>query len=58
MNRKSFRACLLANLLLVLLVFAPVPAMASDKELKIVALGDSLTASYGLSPGEGFVAQL
>ena len=38
------------------------PAMASaDKaarEIEIVALGDSLTAGYGLSPRDGFVPQL
>jgi acyl-CoA thioesterase I len=31
---------------------------ASAAPLKILALGDSLTAGYGLPPSEGFVAQL
>jgi acyl-CoA thioesterase-1 len=30
------------------------PAAASARTLKIIALGDSLTAGYGLSPGEAF----
>ena len=38
------------------------PAMASAdeaaREIEIVALGDSLTAGYGLSPRDGFVPQL
>ena len=58
MNRKKLRTCLLVNWLLVLLVALPGQAVASDEAVKIVALGDSLTASYGLSPGEGFVSQL
>ena len=38
------------------LVLAAGPAAAAP--LKIVALGDSLTAGYGLGPGEGFVPRL
>ncbi len=44
------------NLAAVLLVAAAGPAYASGPE--IVALGDSLTAGYGLAPDEGFVPQL
>lgn len=32
--------------------------MASAEPVKIAALGDSLTAGYGLFPGQGFVPQL
>jgi len=42
---------------LVLLLVAPLsPALAET--LTIVALGDSLTAGYGLAPGQGFPSQL
>ena len=34
------------------------PALAQDKPVKIVALGDSLTAGYGLSAGDAFPAKL
>lgn len=34
------------------------PAKAQDRLPEIVALGDSLTAGYGLAPGDGFVPQL
>lgn len=46
------------RILLFLLVFfiAATPAMAETK--RIVALGDSLTAGYGLPEGDGFVPQL
>ena len=37
-------------------VFAAAPAMAADKF--VLAFGDSLTAGYGLKPGEGFAPQL
>ncbi len=33
-------------------------ARAERREIRILALGDSLTAGYGLARGEGFVAQL
>jgi acyl-CoA thioesterase-1 len=39
----------------VILAFA---APASARTLKLVALGDSLTAGYGLPPGKGFADQL
>ena len=34
------------------------PARAEATPIVLVALGDSLTAGYGLGPGEGFVPQL
>ena len=43
-------------MLLVLALLAPGPAAAQP--LKILALGDSLTAGYGLPPGQGFAPQL
>ncbi len=33
-------------------------ARAEGRDMRILALGDSLTAGYGLARGEGFVAQL
>lgn len=44
------------NLALTMLLVLSAPAFAAGPD--IVALGDSLTAGYGLSPGEGFVPQL
>ncbi len=40
------------------LMAVPGSARAAAAPLKILALGDSLTAGYGLPPGEGFVPQL
>lgn len=40
------------------LVIACGMAGAADGELRILALGDSLTAGYGLGPGEGFPMRL
>jgi acyl-CoA thioesterase-1 len=37
---------------------SPLQALAADRPLKIVALGDSLTAGYGLPVQESFPAQL
>ena len=48
---SAVRRCLVALLLLA------VPAAAAEP-LKVVALGDSLTAGYGLAPGEAFPEQL
>ena len=42
--------------LLAALIFGAVPALAEP--LTLVALGDSLTAGYGLPEGDGFVPQL
>lgn len=44
------------NLVLTMLLAVSSPALAAGPE--VVALGDSLTAGYGLSPDEGFVPQL
>lgn len=44
------------NLALMVLLALSSPALAAGPE--VVALGDSLTAGYGLSPGDGFVPQL
>lgn len=44
------------NLAMTLLLGLASPVMAGGPE--VVALGDSLTAGYGLSPDEGFVPQL
>ena len=44
------------KLLAIMGVFAAAPAMAADKF--VLAFGDSLTAGYGLKPGEGFAPQL
>lgn len=41
------------------LVFAlALPRVAAAEPVQVVALGDSLTAGYGLAEGEGFVPQL
>ena len=39
-------------------VLGPVSARAADEPVKIVALGDSLTAGYGLPAGDAFPAKL
>lgn len=39
-------------------VFAPVPAAASDKPIKMVVLGDSLSAGLGLTATAAFPARL
>lgn len=41
-----------------LCVLLSLPALAAEKPLTIVALGDSLTAGYLLGPDDGFVPQL
>ena len=43
---------------LTLMAFAAVPAAYAETPVKIVALGDSLTAGLGLPEKEGFVARL
>ncbi|MFB2531351.1 arylesterase [Paracoccus sp. p3-h83] len=40
-----------------MVAFLPLAAMAGD-QTRIIALGDSLTAGYGLPPEDGLVAQL
>jgi len=47
----------LLSSLLMMVIWLPSAALAQEP-LSIVALGDSLTAGYGLAPGEGFPAQL
>jgi len=49
--------CALAALLMAVLA-APAGVRAETPPLRIVALGDSLTAGYGLLPGEGLVPKL
>jgi acyl-CoA thioesterase I len=44
------------HVLLLLLAAATTPANA--KEVQVLAFGDSLTAGYGLPPGQGFAPQL
>jgi acyl-CoA thioesterase-1 len=39
-------------------VFTPMSGRAEAREVRILALGDSLTAGYGLARSDGFVAQL
>jgi acyl-CoA thioesterase I len=41
-----------------LAIMAVVAAPAAAQEVHILAFGDSLTAGYGLPPGQGFVPQL
>lgn len=50
------RAATLLLSVLAVLAWTVLPARAAP--LRIVALGDSLTAGYGLGPGEGFTDQL
>lgn len=40
------------------LVVAALPALASAEPARLLAIGDSLTAGYGLDDGDGFVPQL
>ena len=58
MIRPFFRTCMVANWLLFAAVVLACPPASADDITKIVVLGDSLTAGYGLAPGEGFPAQL
>ena len=39
-------------------ILAAAPGLARADTIRILALGDSLTAGYGLAPGEGFPARL
>ena len=41
-----------------LLMAAGIPAEAAVRDVHVLAFGDSLTAGYGLPPGQGFVPQL
>lgn len=53
---ELLRSCQLGSLVLVSLFF--LSAGAEARTLRLVALGDSLTAGYGLAPGQGFTEQL
>lgn len=46
------------RLVYALLLMAASAAPAAAKDVHILALGDSLTAGYGLPPGQGFAPQL
>jgi acyl-CoA thioesterase-1 len=48
----------LAALTLLAWLFLPVSARAADQPVKIVAMGDSLTAGYGLAAKDAFPAKL
>jgi len=54
LTRRSIALLVLAAAALLLTV----PASLAQEKIKIVALGDSLTAGYRLAPGEGFPAVL
>jgi acyl-CoA thioesterase-1 len=46
------------RLVYALLLMASASAPAAAKDLHVLAFGDSLTAGYGLPPGQGFAPQL
>jgi acyl-CoA thioesterase-1 len=48
----------LRRLVYALLLMAASAAPAEAKDVRILAFGDSLTAGYGLPPGQGFAPQL
>ncbi len=48
----------LRRLVYALLLMAASAAPAAAKDVHVLALGDSLTAGYGLPPGQGFAPQL
>lgn len=56
--RAWFVNALAIGLTLISLVSAPDSAAAGPAEIRVLALGDSLTAGYGLPPGQGFADQL
>ena len=51
-------ACSLSRIGVFLLAFAVLSAPARAETVRILAVGDSLVAGYGLAPEEGFVSQL
>lgn len=57
-NRLSPVQRLAALLLVLAFILAPAAARAADRTVKIVALGDSLTAGFGLSEEATFTAKL
>lgn len=54
---QMVRLAVIVNLC-VLVMLGAAMATSTDKPVRIVAFGDSLTAGYGLKPGEGFPEQL
>lgn len=58
MIRPFFTACLVFNWLLYATVAGAGATTPAGDVTKIVVLGDSLTAGYGLAPGESFPDQL
>jgi acyl-CoA thioesterase-1 len=54
--RSPYGACL--RLVHALLLMAAAPATAAAADVHVLAFGDSLTAGYGLPPGQGFAPQL
>ena len=56
-NRRRFNAGLLTGVLAGALFLAGLGAAAAQP-VRLLALGDSLTAGYGLAPAEGFTARL
>jgi acyl-CoA thioesterase-1 len=48
----------LGRLVYALLLMAAAAAPAAAKDVHVLAFGDSLTAGYGLPPGQGFAPQL
>jgi acyl-CoA thioesterase I len=48
----------LRRLVYALLIMAASAAPAAAKDIHVLAFGDSLTAGYGLPPGQGFAPQL
>lgn len=55
---KAILAASCAGLLSVLLLFPAGSGQAAEDEIRILALGDSLTQGYGLANGDEFPAQL
>jgi acyl-CoA thioesterase-1 len=54
--RDPYGACL--RLVYALLLMAASATPAAAKDVHVLAFGDSLTAGYGLPPGQGFAPQL
>lgn len=58
MIQSAMRRAVAGLLALAVFVAAAAPAAATERPLRIVALGDSLTAGYGLTARESFPARL
>lgn len=52
------RSCSVLKLVVLVLVVALQPAHASDQARTLLVIGDSLSAGYGLEPGQGWVTLL